>query len=342
VPPFIWQPAAAGLENRNYLDRLGPVGLGPTGGEAGAEGEGEAAEGQNAEGEAAHGGDAHDGGDAHGNAPWGGEGDAHGGGDAHAGEGDPYAEEAEGGAPHDDAEVAAAGGGGSSGSGGGGTPPGGGARRAQGRLPGRPRDNAAAEFEDEEAGPGRSGGATISAGSSSSRGSSGSSSGSGGKSGGAGGGSGGGAPSSGGGGEDVGVAVDGDPGIFDAISGSVDEAISRRLRRLAAAAGTPLRAPRPGSSAAAPSSGGAGGAAANASAPSRIVATGRPKVDGYGYTGFGLNAPIRGTNIGFDGIGVPETRLIPEDLSLAVGNTGAIHTANSLIRFYKVPRRRRP
>lgn len=40
--------------------------------------------------------------------------------------------------------------------------------------------------------------------------------------------------------------------------------------------------------------------------------------------------------MGFDGIGAPETHLKPEDLSLAVGKTAAVHTANSLARFYKI------
>jgi len=53
-------------------------------------------------------------------------------------------------------------------------------------------------------------------------------------------------------------------------------------------------------------------------------------------TGLGISRPIGGGSIGFDGIGAPETRLIPEDLSLAVGTNAAIHTANSLIRFYRV------
>jgi hypothetical protein len=86
-----------------------------------------------------------------------------------------------------------------------------------------------------------------------------------------------------------------------------------------------------------------GGTASNGSAPStsaggdgRIDASGGHGAAGYGFGGIGLARKITGRNTGFDGIGVPETRLVPEDLSLAVGNTAAIHTANSMIRFYRV------
>jgi len=98
-------------------------------------------------------------------------------------------------------------------------------------------------------------------------------------------------------------------------------AATRRRRDLLA---TPLRPP-PGTP----------GANSTATTTGRIVSSTFDK--GYGFGGPNLGRPISG-NIAssFDGIGVPETRLIPEDLSLAVGNTGAIHTANSLIRFFRV------
>ena len=50
----------------------------------------------------------------------------------------------------------------------------------------------------------------------------------------------------------------------------------------------------------------------------------------------GARAAISGTSIGFDGIGAPETRLAPEDISLAVGRTAAVHSASGLLRFYRV------
>jgi hypothetical protein len=46
--------------------------------------------------------------------------------------------------------------------------------------------------------------------------------------------------------------------------------------------------------------------------------------------------PITGASTGFDGIGVPETGLYPQDIGLAVGRAGAVHTSNGLIRFYGV------
>jgi hypothetical protein len=98
--------------------------------------------------------------------------------------------------------------------------------------------------------------------------------------------------------------------------------ISRRRRGLRA---TPFRS----------ASDAAGGNATVAGGGGRTDASGGHG-GGYGFGGIGLARKITGRNIGFDGIGVPETRLIPEDLSLAVGNTAAIHTANSMIRFYRV------
>jgi hypothetical protein len=56
----------------------------------------------------------------------------------------------------------------------------------------------------------------------------------------------------------------------------------------------------------------------------------------YTFTGAGTSRPVSGLSIGFDGIGAPETNLIPEDLGLAVGRDAAIHLANSLVRFYRV------
>jgi hypothetical protein len=75
--------------------------------------------------------------------------------------------------------------------------------------------------------------------------------------------------------------------------------------------------------------------------PSGSTAQSTPSAPDYGggaYSngGAGPNRPIRGTNSGFDGIGVPETSLNPQDLGIAVGATAAIHTANGLMRFYRV------
>lgn len=114
----------------------------------------------------------------------------------------------------------------------------------------------------------------------------------------------------------------------DGFNGSaVAEAITRQSRRLHAERGTPMR-PRPGGS------GASGNGTSNLGQEQRETSASSWK--GFAFGGVGLARPIRGTSIGFDGIGVPETRLVPEDLSLAVGTTGAIHTANSMIRFYRV------
>jgi hypothetical protein len=90
-------------------------------------------------------------------------------------------------------------------------------------------------------------------------------------------------------------------------------------RRLA---GTAFGAPPPRAGArgggAASSGAGGGGAAVNV------------------QTGDGTARPIGGGVLGFDGIGAPETNTIPMDLGIAVGVTAAVHTANGLIRFYRV------
>lgn len=107
---------------------------------------------------------------------------------------------------------------------------------------------------------------------------------------------------------------------------NIGSAIGRRRRSLKA---TPLRTtPTAGTEGSAPSS----------STGQRVNTQGFSDTKGanIGFGGIGIARPITGANMGFDGIGVPETRLVPEDLSLAVGNTGAIHTANSMIRFYRV------
>lgn len=51
----------------------------------------------------------------------------------------------------------------------------------------------------------------------------------------------------------------------------------------------------------------------------------------------GPDRPITGAVAGgFAGIGVPETRLVPEDPALALGPDAALHAANALLRFYRV------
>jgi hypothetical protein len=80
-----------------------------------------------------------------------------------------------------------------------------------------------------------------------------------------------------------------------------------------------------------------GGAAGRAAAGGARSAA-PPLASGASFvaTGDGAARPIAGSSIGFDGIGAPETNTIPLDLSIAVGATAAIHTANGLIRFYRV------
>ncbi|KAI8465911.1 MAG: hypothetical protein J3K34DRAFT_524975 [Monoraphidium minutum] len=130
-----------------------------------------------------------------------------------------------------------------------------------------------------------------------------------------------------------GAASGGAPGGgLSGVGAQLKGLLSRRRRSLKAAAATPFRSSYANTTA----SGGtaAGGGGGGAFGAGRTGASGKQR--GYGFGGIGLARQITGANQGFDGIGVPETRIIPEDLSLAVGNTGAIHTANSLIRFYRV------
>lgn len=88
--------------------------------------------------------------------------------------------------------------------------------------------------------------------------------------------------------------------------------------------------PKPGSGAA------ASGKGSSTSTGTGATATAYASGAVLTYSGSGLMRAITGANTGFDGIGVPQTRLVPEDISLAVGNNAAVHTANSLIRFYRV------
>ena len=56
-----------------------------------------------------------------------------------------------------------------------------------------------------------------------------------------------------------------------------------------------------------------------------------------GGSATGPDRPITGAVAGgFAGIGVPETRLVPEDPALALGPDAALHAANALLRFYRV------